>query len=185
MISAGDLRKGTTLRLDGNLYRVVNTAYNKPGRGTATMRTTLMDIRTGSTSQRVFPIEDRLDNIFVESETVELLYRDGEMFHFMNTASYEQYEVNTSLFGDDALYLRDGMNIELKVYEGSPIDYELPTTLTYTVAEAEAAVVGDTAGSVQKKVKTDTGLSVLVPIFVNEGDTIKVDTRDGSYLGRA
>jgi elongation factor P len=184
MISAGDLRKGTTLRLDGTLYRVVNTAYNKPGRGTATMRTTLMDIRTGSTTQRVFPIEDRLDNIFVESETVELLYRDGEMFHFMNTASYEQYEVNTSLFGDDALYLRDGMNIELKVYEGSPIDYELPTTLTYTVAEAEAAVVGDTAGAVQKKVKTDTGLSVLVPIFVNEGDTIKVDTRDGSYLGR-
>jgi elongation factor P len=185
MISAGDLRKGTTLRIDGTLYRVVNTAYNKPGRGTASMRTTLLDIRTGNTMQRVFPIEDRLDNIYVESEPVEMLYRDGDTLHFMNTNSYEQYEVNESLFGDDALFLKDGLQFELKVYDGNPIDYVLPTTLIYEVVEAEAAVVGDTAGSVQKKVKTDTGLSVEVPIFVNVGDKIKVDTRDGSYIGRA
>ncbi len=89
-----------------------------------------------------------------------------------------------ALFGDDALYLRDEMEIELRVYEGRPIDYVLPTSLVYTIAEADVAVVGDTAGSVQKNVKTDTGLTVQVPIFVNEGDKIKVDTRDGSYLGR-
>jgi len=92
--------------------------------------------------------------------------------------------VPVALFGDDALYLRDEMEIELRVYEGRPIDYVLPTSLVYTIAEADVAVVGDTAGSVQKNVKTDTGLTVQVPIFVNEGDKIKVDTRDGSYLGR-
>jgi elongation factor P len=184
MILAGDLKKGTTLRLDGTLYRVVNTAYNKPGRGTASMRTTLMDIRSGQTTQRVFPIEDRLENIFVESETVELLYREADSLHFMNTSTYDQYEVPNSLFGDDILYLKDGMQIELKVYDGNPIDYELPTSLSFEVVEADAAVVGDTAGSVQKRIKTETGLSVLVPIFVNVGDNIRVDTRDGSYLGR-
>ncbi len=185
MISAGDLKKGTTLRIDGTLYRVMNTAYNKPGRGTASMRTTLLDIRQGTTTQRVFPIEDRLDNIYVESEQVELLYRDDDTLHFMNIQTYDQYEVNVSLFDSDAYFLKDGMQIELKVYEGNPIDYVLPTTVIFEVVDAEAAVVGDTAGSVQKKVKTETDLSVEVPIFVNIGDKIKVDTRDGSYLGRA
>lgn len=185
MIAAGDLKKGTTLRLDGTLYRVVNTAYNKPGRGKASMNATLLDIRTGQTSQRAFPAEDRLDNVFVESEPVELLYRDGDTFHFMNTNSYEQYEVNASLFGDDVYYLSDGLNLELRVFDGNPIDYVLSTSLTFEVVEAEAAVVGDTAGSVQKKVKTETGLSVEVPMFVNVGDKIRIDTRDGSYLKRA
>lgn len=185
MISAGDLKKGTTLRIDGTLYRVMNTAYNKPGRGTASMRTTLLDIRQGTTMQRVFPIEDRLDNIFVESEQVELLYRDEDTLHFMNIQTYDQYEVNVGLFDSDVYFLKDGIQIELKVYEGNPIDYVLPTTVIFEVVDAEAAVVGDTAGSVQKKVKTETGLSVEVPIFVNIGDKIKIDTRDGSYLGRA
>jgi len=179
-----DLKKGTTLRIDGTLYRVTNLVYNKPGRGTASMQTTLMDIRTGSTRQRIFPIDDRVDNIFVDSEQAEMLYRDGDFLHFMNIQTFDQYEVNASLFGDDALYLRDGMQLELRVYEGNPIDYVLPTSLVYEVVDAEAAVVGDTAGSVQKKILTDTGLSLQVPIFVNVGDKIKVDTRDGSYLGR-
>jgi elongation factor P len=185
MIAAGDLKKGTTLRIEGTLFRVLNTTYNKPGRGTASMKTTLLDIRTGQTTQRVFPAEDRVDNVYVESEPAELLYRDGETLHFMNTNNYEQYEVNVSLFGDDVYFLSDGLNLELRVYEGNPIDYVLPTTLTYEVVEADAAVVGDTAGSVQKKIRTDTGLSVEVPMFVNVGDKIKVDTRDGSYVKRA
>ena len=184
MIVAGDLKKGTTLRIEGTLYRVTNLVYNKPGRGTASMQTTLVDIRTGTTRQRIFPIDDKLDDIYVESEEAELLYRDGDFLHFMNTGTYEQYEVNLSLFGDDVYFLRDGMKLELRVYEGHPIDYVLPTTLTYEVVDAEAAVVGDTAGAVQKKVKTDTGLSLQVPIFIKVGEIIKVDTRDGSYIGR-
>jgi elongation factor P len=184
MIAGGDLKKGVTLKLDGNLYRVMNTVYNKPGRGTASMRTTLMDIKSGQTSQRVFGAEEKLDNIFVENEEVEYLYRDGDFLHFMNTETYEQYEANTSLFGDDALFLKENMGLELRLYEGRVIDYVLPTKVVYKVTDSEMAVAGDTAGSVTKKVTTETGLTVQTPLFVNVGDQIEVDTRDGSYLGR-
>lgn len=185
MIQASALRKGTVLDLDGNLYRVVNTQYNNPGRGASSMRAQLMDIRTGSTQYRVFPGEESLNNLFVETETVQYLYNDGDLLHFMNTSTYEQYEVNVTLFGDDVYYLKDEMELQLMVYDaGTVLDYTLPTTMTYTIAEAEAAVAGNTAGLVTKRVKTDTGLSLSVPSFVNEGDVIKVDTRDGSYVGR-
>lgn len=184
MISAGDLKRGITLRLDGNLYRVTNTVYNKPGRGTASMRTTLMNLESGQTIQRVFGIEEKLDNLFVENEEVQYLYRDGDILHFMNKETYEQYEASASLFEDDVLYLKENMDLELRIYEGRPIDYQLPTKVVYKVTDAEMAVAGDTAGSVTKKVTTETGLTVQAPLFINVGDSIEVDTRDGQYLGR-
>ncbi len=185
MIPASDIRKGTVLNLDGNLYRVINTQYNNPGRGAASMRAQLMDIGTGSTQYRVFSAEDSLDNIFVETEEVKYLYGDADFLHFMNNETFDQYDVNRSLFGDNALYLREDMDLQLMITNGSTvIDYQLPTTMTYAVVEAEVAVVGNTSGSVTKKVKTDTGLSVTVPNFISEGEQIKVDTRDGSYVGR-
>jgi elongation factor P len=185
MIPASDIRKGTVLQLDGTLYRVMNTQYNNPGRGAASMRAQLMDIGTSQTQYRVFSAEDSLNNIYVETEEVKFLYGDEDSLHFMNNETYDQYDVNRALFGEDALYLRDDMDLQLMTTEGSTvIDYVLPTTVTYTVLEAEIAVVGNTSGAVTKKVKTDTGLSITVPNFVNEGDSIKVDTRDGSYVGR-
>ncbi len=186
MIPASDIRKGTVLRLDGTLYRVMNTQYNNPGRGAASMRAQLMDIATSQTQYRVFSAEDGLDNVYVETEDVKFLYGDSDFLNFMNNETYDQYSVNRSLFGDDALYLRDDMDLQLMTTDGSTvIDYVLPTTVTYSIVEAEIAVVGNTSGAVTKKVKTDTGLSVTVPNFVNEGDSTKVDTRDGSYVGRA
>jgi elongation factor P len=184
MIPAGDLKKGTVLDMNGTLYRVVNTQYNNPGRGAATMRAQLMDIRTGSTQYRVFSAEESLNNIYVEQEAVKFLYSDGEILHFMNMETFDQYEVPVTLFGEEALYLKDEMELQLRLHDGNAIDYVLPTTVTFTVAEAEIAIAGNTAGNVTKRVKTETGLSVQVPAFVNEGDTIKVDTRDGSYVGR-
>jgi elongation factor P len=186
MIPASDIRKGTVLQLDGTLYRVMNTQYNNPGRGAASMRAQLMDISTTQTQYRVFSAEESLNNIYVETEEVKFLYGDDDFLHFMNNETYDQYDVNRSLFGEDALYLRDDMDLQLMTTEGSTvIDYVLPTTVTYTVVEAEVAIVGNTSGAVTKKVRTDTGLSITVPNFVNEGDSIKVDTRDGSYVGRA
>ncbi|MDX2138092.1 MAG: elongation factor P [Chloroflexota bacterium] len=185
MIPGGDLKKGVTLRVDGKLMRVLKTKYNKPGRGTAYMDTQLLDLSTGNTVNKIFDAEEKLDDLYVEQEPCEYLYDDGDLLHFMNKQTYEQYEAAHALFGDDIFYLKENMELELRVFEGKPIDYVLPTTMTYTVAEAEVAVVGDSAGSVNKKVKTETGLSVQVPIFINEGETIKVDTRDGSYVGRA
>ncbi len=184
MIEAGDLKRGVTLKIDGRLLRVLDTDYNKPGRGTASMGTTLLDIRTGQTSKRIFSAAERLEDIFVDTEEVEYLYGDGDTLHFMNTTTYEQYEVTRSLFGDNALFLKENLQIELKSYEGTPIDYALPMTVTYKVTDADVAVAGDTSGAVTKLCTTETGLKVKVPNFVNVGDTIKVDTRDGSYLTR-
>ena len=185
MIPASDIRKGTVLRIDGTLYRVTNTQYNNPGRGAASMRAQLMDIATTQTQYRVFSAEESLDNIFVETEDVKYLYGDDDFLHFMNNETYDQYDVNRALFGEDALYLKDDMDLQLMVTDGSlVIDYVLPTTMTYNVVEAEVAVVGNTSGAVTKKVKLDTGLSVTVPNFISEGENIKVDTRDGSYVGR-
>jgi elongation factor P len=185
MIPASDLRKGMILQMDNAMYRVMNTQYNNPGRGAASMRAQLMDIRSGQTQYRVFAAEDPINNIFVETEDVQYLYNDGDFLHFMNTTTYDQYDVNVSLFGDDVNYLKEEMELQLRVFDGGTvIDYVLPTTMTYKVAEAEMAIAGNTAGAVMKRVKTDTGLSVQVPAFVNEGDAIKVDTRDGSYVGR-
>ncbi|MBW4436397.1 MAG: elongation factor P [Pleurocapsa minor GSE-CHR-MK-17-07R] len=184
MILAGDLKRGSTLRVDGRLVRVQKAEYGKPGRGTATMTVVMQDIETGSTNKRIFGAEDKLEDIFVEAEPVEFLYRDGDVLHFMNTETYDQYEARIDLFGDDVNYLKEAMNLQLKMYSGRAIDYEFPTTVTYTVVEAEVAVVGNSAGNVTKRVITDSGLSVVVPIFIKEGDKIDVDTRDGSYTGR-
>jgi elongation factor P len=184
MIIAGDLKRGHTLKLDGNLYRVVNTVYAKPGRGTATMTVTLMDIATSNTKKQIFGAEEKLEDIYVEAEDVEFLYADGDILHFMNTSTYDQYESSSALFEEDVSYLKEGMALKLKFYDNRAIDYELPTKVVYTVAEAEVAVVGNTAGNVTKRVKTESGRSIVVPMFINEGDLIEVDTRDGSYLGR-
>jgi elongation factor P len=184
MIAAGDLKKGVTLKLDGNLYRVVNTTYHNPGRGAASMTANLLDIRSGNVNKRVWSAEDRLENVYVENEDCEFLYRDGDILHFMNIETYDQYEANAALFGDDIYYLKDGLQLQLKFYENLPIDYELPTTLTFMVADAEVAVVGNSAGNVTKRVVTESGLSLAVPLFINVGESIKVDTRDGSYVGR-
>jgi len=184
MILAGDLKRGVTIRLDGRLLRVTNTVYNKPGRGTATMTATLQDIETGGTNKKIFGAEEKLEDIYVEAENAEYLYADGDILHFMNIATYEQYEVPVSLFDEEIHYLKDAMQIQLRLYNGRAIDYVFPTTVSYTIKEAEVAVVGNTAGNVTKRVLTESGLSVVVPLFINEGDLIEVDTRDGSYVGR-
>src|SRR5215207_4602376 len=118
MIQASAIRKGTMLDVDGVFYRVVNTQYNNPGRGAASMRAQLMDIRTGQTQYRVFSAEDSLNNLYVETEDVKFLYNDGDLLHFMNTETYDQYDVNIAVFGDDVAYLKEDMDLQLMVYEG-------------------------------------------------------------------
>lgn len=184
MIEAGDLKTGVTLRIENNLYRVTKTTYNKPGRGKASMQTVLLDIRTGNTIQRVFGVEERLDNIFVDAEKVQYLYSDGTLLHFMNPESYDQYEAGMELFGADIAYLTENLELELRLHEGLAIDYKLPTTVTQKIAETDVQIAGDTSGKVLKKARTETGLEIQVPLFVNVGDAVTIDTRDGSYTGR-
>jgi elongation factor P len=184
MIDVNDLRKGVTFTYDGSIFRVLEYSHNKPGRGNATIRTTLRDLRTGSTIQRTFQSGERVQDIRVETFVVEYLYNDGEFMHFMDITTYDQHELRADLFGDDAQYLIENMQLSLVRYDEEIIDYELPVTVEHKIVEAEMAVAGNTATGATKKVTTPTGLKVTVPLFVNVGDVIRIDTRDGSYLTR-
>ena len=185
MIDVNELRKGVTFTKDGELYKVEAYNHHKPGRGKATIRTTLRNLRTGAKIQENFTSGDRVQDIRLETEVVQFLYSDGDFLHFMNTQTYEQPALSISTLGDDIVYLTEGIEIKLSSYEGENIDYELPTTVEQPVKESEMAVAGDTATGATKQVLTETGLKVQVPLFVEVGDIIRIDTRNGEYLTRA
>jgi len=185
MIDVNDLRKGVTFEHDGMLFRVLEYSHNKPGRGNATIRIKARNLRTGATLEKTFQSGDRVQDVRLDYHNVQYLYTDGELYHFMDNETFDQPAVKSDLVGEYAGYLQGGMEVKLTFYDGEAIDIELPTSVDLKVVSAEASVRGDTATGVVKKVKTETGLEVQVPNFVNEGDTIRVDTRTGAYLTRA
>jgi elongation factor P len=184
MIDVNELRKGVTFTMDGELYKVLEYQHYKPGRGKAIIRTTLRNLRTGTTFQQNFNSGDRVEDIRVERRGVQYLYTDGDLYHFMDTETYEQTALGTSMLGDQVRYLKEGIELVLSSYEGEPLDVELPTTIEMEVVEAEMAIAGDTATGAMKKVRLETGLEVQVPLFVEQGDVIRVDTRTGTYVTR-
>jgi elongation factor P len=185
MIDVNELRKGVTFTVDGELYKVLEYQHHKPGRGKATIRTTLRNLRTGATIQKNFTSGDRVEDIRVERRGVQYLYTDGDLYHFMDTETYDQTALPAAALGDQIPYLKEGLELILSSYEGEPLDVELPTTVDMKVIEAEMAVAGDTATGTLKKVTLETGLKVQVPLFVEVGDAIRVDTRTGEYVTRA
>lgn len=184
MIDVNELRKGTTFTMDEELYKVLDFQHHKPGRGKATIRTTLRNLRTGTTIQHNFISGDRVEDIRVDTVEVEYLYSDDRFLHFMNLETFEQPTISRDVIGEDLDYLKENLQLKLKSYDGEIIDYELPITIDYEVVESEMAVAGDTATGATKKVITETGLEVEVPLFVEVGDVIRVDTRDGRYVTR-
>lgn len=184
MIDVNQLRKGTTYIDDGELYKVLTYAHNKTARGSGNVRVSIRNLRTGSTIEKTYNTGGRVQDIRLEAIEVEYLYDDGEFLTFMDNETFEQPQLSRGLFDDDIYYLKEGVSIKLLRYEGELIDYELPNTMDFKVAEAENAVAGDRANNPTKKVTTETGLVVTVPMFVNEGDTIRVKTEDGSYQTR-
>jgi elongation factor P len=185
MIDVNDLRKGVTFELDGSLYKVLDYHHNKPGRGNATIRIKAVNLRTWTTQEKTFQSGDRVQDVRLDFHNVQYLYSDGQFYHFMDMETYEQPAISGEILGDSAQFLKEGMEAKLTFYEGAPLDIELPTSVDLKVVQADVAVRGDTATGVTKKVTTETGLQVQVPNFVEEGDTIRVDTRTGSYLTRA
>jgi elongation factor P len=185
MIDVNELRKGVTFTMDGDLYKVLEYQHHKPGRGKATIRTTLRNLRTGATVQKNFISSDRVEDIRVERRGVQYLYNDGDMYHFMDTESYEQVAISAAVLGEQMPYLKESMELILSTHEGEPLDVELPTTVEMNVIEAEPAIAGNTATGALKKVKVETGLVLQVPLFIDVGDTIRVDTRTGEYVTRA
>jgi len=184
VIDVNDLRKGVTFELDGNLYKVLEYSHNKPGRGNATIRTKVRDLRTSGVLEKTFISGDRVRDVRLDHHIVTFLYHDGDFFHFMDTETYDQPTLNRSTLEDVADYLIEGLEAKLTFYQDEPIDIELPTAVDLKVTEADAGVKGDTATGATKTVTTETGLRVQVPLFVQTGDQIRVDTRTGQYLTR-
>ncbi|MBA4419714.1 MAG: elongation factor P [Anaerolinea sp.] len=184
MIDVNDLRKGVTFVLDGSLFKVLDYSHNKTGRGNASIKVKARNIRTGTNLEKTFQSGDRIQDVRLDFHNVQFLYTDGETYHFMDQETFDQPAINAKVIGDSAGYLKEGLEVKLTFFENEPIDIDLPTSVDLKVVWAENAVKGDTATGVTKKVKTDTGLEVSCPYFVTEGDTIRVDTRTGSYVTR-
>ena len=184
MIDVNELRKGTTFELEGRIYRVLEYSHNKPGRGNATIRTKVRDIRTGSTFEKTFGSGDRVQDIRIENLQMQYLYHDGNLYHFMDTSTYDQIALDAKMLDDAVNYLKDGMNVIVQDYNGEALGIDLPSAVDLKIVQADIAVKGDTASGASKLVTVETGYRVQVPLFVNEGDTIRVDTRTGEYLTR-
>ncbi len=184
MIDVNELRKGVTFVLDGAPYKVLDYSHNKSGRGNATIRVKARNLLTGSTIERTFSSGQSVQDVRLDFHDVSYLYSDGDFYHFMDNQTYEQPAIKKETIGDQAKYLREGMEVKLTFYNGAAIDVELPTSVDLKVIRAEMAIRGDTATGVTKKVETDTGLIVQCPNFVNVGDTIRIDTRTGEYVTR-
>lgn len=184
MIDVHQLRKGTTFTMDGEIYKVIEFQHHKPGRGKAIIRTKIRNLRTGSTIDRNFVSGDRVEDIRIERIQVQYLYNDGEFYYFMNTETFEQIPLSSATLGESVQYLLENMTLSITTYEGEPIDIDLPTTVDLKVVDAPIAIAGDTATGVTKLVTLESGLKLTVPLFVQEGNTIRVDTRTGEYLTR-
>jgi elongation factor P len=185
MIDVNQLRRGVTfLYNSGNLYKVTEYSHTKPGRGKATIRVHVRDLRKGSNQQMTFNSGDRVEDVRLENHTYQYLYNDGRFYVFMNVETFEQKQVPYAIFADQVQYLRENMEVDLLDYEGEIIDFDLPKSMEFEVVDAENAVAGDTATGATKEIVTDTGLKVRTPLFVQVGDYIKVNTESGTYITR-
>jgi elongation factor P len=185
VISTGEIKRGMTIQLDGNLYQIVEFQHIKLGRGSAQMRMKLRNVRKGDLIEKTFQAGDRFQRARLDHRSVQYMYHDGTDYHFMDTSTYDQFSLREDTLGDAVNYLTDGMTVLLNEYEGDPIGVDLPASVVLKVTDTDFGLKGDTATGATKPATVETGLRVNVPLFVERGDRIKVDTRTGEYLERA
>jgi elongation factor P len=184
MIDAGELKRGITIELDGQLYQVLDYQHIKIGRGSAQVRLKLRDVRAGHTTERSFQASETFTRAFLERRPAQYLYNDGSLYHFMDTKSFEQIPIDKSMLGDVLNYLKDGSNLEILTHKGKSMGIQLPVSVELKVTETGPGFKGDTASAGSKPAELETGMTIKVPFFINTGDIIKVDTRSGEYLER-
>ncbi len=184
-VTTSELRKGLTIQMDGDLYKITDWQHNKQGRGSAQVRLQLKNLRTGTNTERTFQAGAKFDDVRLERRELQFLYADGDVFNFMDPETYEQLSLSADLLGDAVNYMRENENIDVLMHDDAFVDIDLPAAVVLTVTESEPGVKGDTATGATKPAKLETGLVVNVPLFINEGDRVKVDTRSSKYLERA
>ena len=184
-VTTNDLRNGMTLDLPEGLFSVVEFQHVKPGKGGAFVRTKLKNVRTGAVLERTFRADERVEQAIVDKREMQYLYRDGADYVFMDVTSYDQMNVGEDALGQAARFLKEGDSAVLQLYGGEIVGVDLPAAVELTVAQTEPGVQGDRVSGARKPATLETGLVVQVPLFVNPGERIKVDTRTGEYITRA
>lgn len=185
MISVTDLRNGTKVEIDGGLWECLDYQHQKIGRGGAKVVAKFRNLETGSIVERTFNSGEKLQDVFIDYRTMQFLYKDGNSYTFMDTETYEQPMLDESQVGDAARWLKENTEVTVDYYQGKPLKVTLPNIVELKVVETDPGMKGDTVSGGSKPAKLETGASVQVPLFINEGETLRIDTRSGEYLGRA
>ena len=184
MISAGDFRNGVTLEIDGKVYQVLEFQHVKPGKGAAFVRTKLKDIVGGGVIERSFRHTEKFPTARIDRVDMQYLYNDGDLYYFMNTETYDQVALSKDVIGDSLKFVKDNEMVKIVSHNGNTFAVEPPLFVELEVTDTEPGVRGDTATGATKPAIVETGAQVMVPLFVNLGDKIKIDTRSGEYLSR-
>jgi len=184
MIMAGDFRKGVTVEIDGQVWSIADFQHVKPGKGAAFVRTRLKNVMTGSVLERTFSPTDKYPLAHIETKEMQYLYSDGDLYYFMDVESYEQLPLNFSQVEDAISFIVENQSVKVRFFKGNPFSVEAPNFVELTVSETEPGFKGDTATGASKPAILETGYKINVPLFVNEGDKIRVDTRTGEYMER-
>jgi len=182
--STADFKTGLTIEYEGNVYQVLEFQHVKPGKGGAFVRSKLKNLMTGATLEKTWRAGDKMDSALVERRNVEFLYRDGEDLVLMDMSDYEQLTLPSAQVGDSVKFLKDNTPVQLITWKGKLLNLELPQTIEYAIAQTDPGLKGDTAQGGSKPATLETGAVVTVPLFVNESDIIRVDTRTGQYIER-
>lgn len=185
MVSAGDFRNGVTFEMDGNVYQIIEFQHVKPGKGAAFVRAKIRNVIAGSVIERTFNPNDKYPTAYIERKEMSFSYSDGDLFYFMDPESYELIPVNKNEVGDNFKFVKEEMVCKILSYKGNIFGIEPPTFVELQIVETEPGFKGNTATNATKPAKLETGAEIRVPLFINEGDTIRIDTRTGEYMERA
>ena len=185
MITAGDFRNGVTFDMDGSVFQIIEYQHVKPGKGAAFVRTKIRNVISGAVVEKTFNPTDKFPTAFIERKDMEYLYNDGDLYYFMDQESYETVPIDRSKLGDAFRFVKENMVVKILSYKGVIFGSEAPNFVELLVTQTEPGVRGDTATNVTKPATLETGAEIRVPIFINEGEMIRVDTRTGEYMERA
>lgn len=185
MISAGEFRNGVTFEMDGQVLQVIEFQHVKPGKGAAFVRTKMKNVMTGAVTERSFNPTDKYEAAFVERKDMQYLYSDGDLYYFMDMETYDQLPIGKDTLGDDFRFVKEEMSCKVLSYKGSVFAVEPPLFVELEIIETDPGFKGNTATNTLKPATVETGAVVNVPLFINQGDKIRIDTRSGEYLERA
>lgn len=184
MIDANDLRYGIVIKNENKLYLVIETQHVKPGKGPAYVKAKLKNFLEGNVIEKTFRSNEKIEDVYIERRNMQFLYKSGNEYTFMDNKTYEQITLTEEMIGDASKFLKEGMNVDIQFYNENPISVVLPTFVELKVVSTEPGVKGDTVSSPTKPATLETGVTVMVPLFINEGDIIKIDTRTNTYIER-